>query len=123
VSRRVGGVPQALAVSPSWPTAAVIWLAQGHGAASRSRSRRPLRASRPATAKMRGRSRFGSQRRAFPARASIWVQVSAAHDQATIAHTVNAVAEAMPAYLQALQNGIGTVLRGRSVRPTLRSRG
>jgi glutamate-1-semialdehyde 2,1-aminomutase len=31
--------------------------------------------------------------------------------------------EAMPAYLQALQNGIGTVLRGRSVRPALRSRG
>lgn len=48
--------------------------------------------------------------------------VSAAHDQAAIAHTVNAVAEAMPAYLQALQNGIGTVLRGRSVRPALRSR-
>jgi glutamate-1-semialdehyde 2,1-aminomutase len=49
--------------------------------------------------------------------------VSAAHDQAAIAHTVNAVAEAMPAYLQALQNGIGTVLRGRSVRPALRSCG
>jgi glutamate-1-semialdehyde 2,1-aminomutase len=49
--------------------------------------------------------------------------VSAAHDRAAIAHTVNAVAEAMPAYLQALRNGIGTVLRGRSVRPALRSRG
>ena len=49
--------------------------------------------------------------------------VLAAHDQAAIAHTVNAVAEAMPAYLQTLQNGIGTVLRGRSVRPALRSRG
>ena len=49
--------------------------------------------------------------------------VSAAHDQAPIAHTVNAVAEAMPAYLQALHNGIGTELRGRSVRSALKSRG
>jgi glutamate-1-semialdehyde 2,1-aminomutase len=45
--------------------------------------------------------------------------VSAAHDQAPIAHTVNAAAEAMPAYFQALHNGIRTVLRGRSVRPAL----
>src|SRR5262249_17910697 len=45
--------------------------------------------------------------------------VSAADDQAAIAHTVNAVAEATPAYL----HGVGPVLRGRSVRPALRSRG
>ena len=49
--------------------------------------------------------------------------VSAAHDQAAIGHTVDAVAEAMSAYRQALQNGIGTRMRGRPVRPTLRSRG
>ena len=49
--------------------------------------------------------------------------VSAAHDHAAIDHTVDAVAEAMSAYLQALQNGIGTVMRGRPVRPALRSRG
>ena len=49
--------------------------------------------------------------------------VSAAHDPAAIRHTVNAVAESMPAYRQALEYGIGTVLQGRPVRPALRPRG
>lgn len=49
--------------------------------------------------------------------------VSAAHDPAAIRHTVDAVAESMPIYRRALERGIGTVLRGRPVRPALRSRG
>jgi glutamate-1-semialdehyde 2,1-aminomutase len=49
--------------------------------------------------------------------------VSAAHDPAAIRNTVDAVAESMPAYRQALEHGIGTVLRGRPVRPVLRPRG
>jgi glutamate-1-semialdehyde 2,1-aminomutase len=49
--------------------------------------------------------------------------VSAAHDPAAIRQTTDAVAEAMPAYRRALEQGIGTVLRGRSVRPALRRRG
>ena len=49
--------------------------------------------------------------------------VSAAHDPAAIRQTVDAVAEAMPAYRRALEHGIGTVLRGRPVRPALRRRG
>ena len=49
--------------------------------------------------------------------------VSAAHDQAAIRHTVNAVAQAMSVYRQALEHGIGTVLRGRPVRPAMRPRG
>jgi len=49
--------------------------------------------------------------------------VSAAHDPAAIRHTVDVVAEAMPAYRQALEHGVGSVLRGRPVRPALRPRG
>lgn len=49
--------------------------------------------------------------------------VSAAHDLAAIRHTVDAVAESMPMYRHALEHGIGTVLRGRPVKPSLRSRG
>jgi glutamate-1-semialdehyde 2,1-aminomutase len=49
--------------------------------------------------------------------------VNAAHDAAAIQHTVDVVAETMPVYRAALENGIGTVLRGRPVRPALRPRG
>ena len=49
--------------------------------------------------------------------------VSAAHDPAAIRRTVDAVAESMPAYRHALEHGIGTVLRGRPVRPAMRPRG
>ena len=49
--------------------------------------------------------------------------VSAAHDPAAIRRAVDAVAESMTAYRQALEYGIATVLRGRPVRPTMRSRG
>lgn len=49
--------------------------------------------------------------------------VSAAHDQAAIRQTVEAVAGAMPAYRRALEHGVGNVLRGRPVRPALRRRG
>ncbi len=49
--------------------------------------------------------------------------VSAAHDPAAIRHTVDAVAETMPVYRRALEHGIGTVLRGRPVRPVMRPRG
>ena len=49
--------------------------------------------------------------------------VCAAHDPAAIRHTVDAVAELMPIYRRALEDGIGTVLRGRPVRPTSRRRG
>jgi glutamate-1-semialdehyde 2,1-aminomutase len=49
--------------------------------------------------------------------------VCAAHDRAAIQQTVDAVAELMPIYRRALEDGIGTVLRGRPVRPTIRRRG
>jgi glutamate-1-semialdehyde 2,1-aminomutase len=49
--------------------------------------------------------------------------VSAAHDPAAIQQTVDAVAGLMPVYQRALEDGIGTVLRGRPVRPTIRRRG
>ena len=66
--------------------AAVISRVQGQRSASRSRRRRPPRTSRPATAKIRSRSRLGSQRRAGPARASICVQASRSQASATISH-------------------------------------
>jgi glutamate-1-semialdehyde 2,1-aminomutase len=49
--------------------------------------------------------------------------VCAAHDAAAVQHTVNAVTEILPTYRNALENGIGDVLRGRPVRPTMRARG
>ncbi len=49
--------------------------------------------------------------------------VSAAHDAAAIAHTVDAVTALLPAYQRALERGITDVLRGRPVRPALRARG
>ena len=49
--------------------------------------------------------------------------VSAAHDPAAIDQTVAAVADLMPVYRKALDHGIGTVLRGRPVRPAIRPRG
>ena len=49
--------------------------------------------------------------------------VSAAHDEAAIDQTVAAVAELMPVYRKALDQGIETVLRGRPVRPAIRPRG
>ena len=49
--------------------------------------------------------------------------VCAAHDLAAIGQAVDAVAELMPVYRHALENGIDQVLRGRPVRPTNRARG
>jgi len=49
--------------------------------------------------------------------------VCAAHDPAAIRQTVDAVAELMPTYRRALEDGIATVLRGRPVRPAFRRRG
>lgn len=49
--------------------------------------------------------------------------VSFSHDEAAIDQTVRAVAEALPAYRAGLEDGVGTVLRGRPVRPALRPRG
>jgi glutamate-1-semialdehyde 2,1-aminomutase len=49
--------------------------------------------------------------------------VCAAHDPAAIRQTVDAVTELMPAYRRALEDGIEKVLRGRPVRPALRTRG
>jgi glutamate-1-semialdehyde 2,1-aminomutase len=49
--------------------------------------------------------------------------VSAAHDSAAINQTVDAIAQLMPAYQRGLDEGIDSVLRGRHVRPALRSRG
>ncbi len=49
--------------------------------------------------------------------------VCAAHDPAAIRHTVDAVAELMPIYRRALDQGVDSVLRGRPVRPALRRRG
>ena len=49
--------------------------------------------------------------------------VNIAHDPKAILHTVNAVAELMPVYRRALDDGVATVLRGRPVRPAIRPRG
>jgi glutamate-1-semialdehyde 2,1-aminomutase len=49
--------------------------------------------------------------------------VSAAHGAAAIRQTVDAVAELMPVYQRALDEGIESVLRGRPVRPAIRARG
>jgi glutamate-1-semialdehyde 2,1-aminomutase len=49
--------------------------------------------------------------------------VNAAHDQEAIQQAVDAVAELMPTYRRALEDGVSTVLRGRPVRPTIRPRG
>jgi glutamate-1-semialdehyde 2,1-aminomutase len=49
--------------------------------------------------------------------------VSAAHDPAAIKQAVAATADLMPVYRRALDHGVGTVLRGRPVRPAIRARG
>ena len=49
--------------------------------------------------------------------------VCAAHDPSALQQTVDAVAELMPVYRRALENGIDQVLRGRPVRPAIRVRG
>jgi glutamate-1-semialdehyde 2,1-aminomutase len=49
--------------------------------------------------------------------------VSAAHDQAAIRATIEAVAALLPAYRRALADGVPSVLRGRPVRPAIRRRG
>ena len=49
--------------------------------------------------------------------------VCAAHDLAAVQQTIDAVAELMPIYQRALEDGVETVLRGRPVRPTIRRRG
>ena len=49
--------------------------------------------------------------------------VCAAHDPAAISQTVDAVAELMPVYRRAIEDGIDQVLRGRPVRPAIRTRG
>ena len=49
--------------------------------------------------------------------------VCAAHDPAAIQQTIDAVAELMPVYRRALEDGVDQVLRGRPVRPTIRARG
>ena len=49
--------------------------------------------------------------------------VNAAHDPKAISQVVDAVAELMPVYRRALDDGVATVLRGRPVRPAIRRRG
>jgi glutamate-1-semialdehyde 2,1-aminomutase len=49
--------------------------------------------------------------------------VCAAHDERAISDTVDAVAELMPVYRRALEQGSAAVVRGRPVRPALRARG
>ena len=49
--------------------------------------------------------------------------VCAAHDPAAIRQAVDSVAELMPVYRRALEDGIDHVLRGRPVRPAIRARG
>jgi glutamate-1-semialdehyde 2,1-aminomutase len=49
--------------------------------------------------------------------------VSAAHDPASISRAVDAVAGLMPVYRRALEHGIEGSLRGRPVRPAIRTRG
>lgn len=49
--------------------------------------------------------------------------VCAAHDESAIGQAVDAVAGLMPIYQRALEDGVGGLLRGRSVRPAIRARG
>jgi glutamate-1-semialdehyde 2,1-aminomutase len=49
--------------------------------------------------------------------------VNAAHDPKAVRQVVDAVAELMPVYRRALEDGVSTVLRGRPVRPAIRRRG
>jgi glutamate-1-semialdehyde 2,1-aminomutase len=49
--------------------------------------------------------------------------VNAAHDPKAVRQAVDAVAELMPVYRRALDDGVSTVLRGRPVRPAIRRRG
>jgi glutamate-1-semialdehyde 2,1-aminomutase len=49
--------------------------------------------------------------------------VSAAHDRASISRAVDAVTGLMPVYRRALEEGIEGSLRGRPVRPAIRTRG
>ena len=49
--------------------------------------------------------------------------VNAAHDPKAVRHAVDAVAELMPVYRRALEDGVSAVLRGRPVRPAIRRRG
>ena len=102
LSRRVGGVPRApgllLSCRRGWfrlvsrreglqPGDCGGDLAgPGPAFGELSRRRRPPRARRPATENRRSRSRFGSQRRAVPVRASICVQASSSQARATISH-------------------------------------
>jgi glutamate-1-semialdehyde 2,1-aminomutase len=49
--------------------------------------------------------------------------VNAAHDLAAVDQTVDAVRQLIPAYQRALEGGIDQLVRGRHVRPALRTRG
>lgn len=49
--------------------------------------------------------------------------VSAAHDEQALSQTVDAVAELMPVYRRALEQGTAELVRGRHVRPAIRARG
>ena len=49
--------------------------------------------------------------------------VNAAHDSTAVKQTIDVVAELMPVYQRALDDGVGQVLRGRPVRPAIRTRG
>lgn len=49
--------------------------------------------------------------------------VSAAHDDAALDQTAEAVRALMPRYRRALEDGVETVLEGRPVRPAIRARG
>jgi glutamate-1-semialdehyde 2,1-aminomutase len=49
--------------------------------------------------------------------------VSAAHDPASVKQAVDAVADLLPVYRRALDEGVEQVLRGRPVRPAIRARG
>src|SRR5512146_288643 len=47
--------------------------------------------------------------------------VNAAHDPEAIKKTIDTVADMLPVYRRGLEDGIGSVLRGRPVRPTIRA--
>lgn len=49
--------------------------------------------------------------------------VCAAHDDSALDQAIEAVAELMPTYQRALEDGVTSVMRGRSVRPAIRARG
>jgi len=66
--------------------AVLMSRAQGQVLSRQTRTRRPVRMSRPATANRHSGSRFGSATRCFPVKDNAWVQASRSSASWTISN-------------------------------------